>query len=839
MYRLLSMMLLTLMLAGCFGGSSGTPSTLLPPPATDGDELADSESPGEQPPDDTRQAIAGPDLRVPEGAFFTVQGSSRAKDEDFVRRVLWYQPDTDYRLQLGEDQQPDQNMVTFRAPMIDQPQVELTLIFEVETAAGLVADDTLTVTVTSDQPRPLPLLQLNAPPVVTGGSSVLINSQATSDRTPLSYQWRQLAGPAIAPEQELNQDSLAFIAPHTDGVNQLKLELAAEDTDGRIGYARTLIMLEPAPANRAPIITDARANPGVATARESVLLEAQAKDPDGDPVTFSWQHVGDAPFEMAIRNADQSRAEIVLPDLNEAVTLKFRVDVSDGALNDSRMITLQAIPRSEPSPGLLDCLLNPFQRGCPLQVMNDLFGDDGLLRCDDPFSADCPLAIISRLNPQLGDCLKSPSMEHCMAVLGSLADPLQLLSYLPEPQHTLSCNPAFDEPSFSHFSGVMHGHTGYSDGAIGTTPRDALARVKAEGQQFFGISDHSDNVALPMTVTGDCLDTLFLACLIADRDQPFDSFRKWFATQEQVDAISDGNFTGFRGFEWTSDRFGHINVFFSKHVINAKTGPGYAVSMARFWQWFTYPSAFGGGSDGLLVFNHPGREDLLEDLFAPAGGDPAYAFNQFAYIPGADYRAVGVEVFGKGSEYDSDGPGGSWLAYALDRGWHLGVIGSEDHHGTSWGNPSLPKTVFIARSLDPMDLKEAMLSRRMYAVAQFYNDLRLTFSIDGAPMGSRIRQPAGSQLSVTATIERDGTPFEAIFELVTQGNTMAASASGHAFNTAITVGNQADYYFLRIRDPKTGRPVAFASPIWVMPGDAPLSACHYEGLDGGLFGFNR
>ena len=35
-------------------------------------------------------------------------------------------------------------------------------------------------------------------------------------------------------------------------------------------------------------------------------------------------------------------------------------------------------------------------------------------------------------------------------------------------------------------------------------------------------------------------------------------------------------FTGFRGFEWTSDRFGHINVYFSRNDTNAKIDGGYA-----------------------------------------------------------------------------------------------------------------------------------------------------------------------------------------------------------------------------------------------------------------------
>ena len=45
----------------------------------------------------------------------------------------------------------------------------------------------------------------------------------------------------------------------------------------------------------------------------------------------------------------------------------------------------------------------------------------------------------------------------------------------------------------------------------------------------------------------------------------------------------------------------------------------------------------------------------------------------------------------------------------------------------------------------------------------------------------------------------------------------------------LTVGDQERYYFLRILDPDTGRPVAFSSPVWVLPGASPLPLCEADG----------
>jgi hypothetical protein len=143
-------------------------------------------------------------------------------------------------------------------------------------------------------------------------------------------------------------------------------------------------------------------------------------------------------------------------------------------------------------------------------------------------------------------------------------------------------------------------------------------------------------------------------------------------------------FTGLRGFEWTSDRLGHINVLFSENFNQAYAGTD-NVDMTEFWSWFTRSPALGGGSDGLGVFNHPGAKDV-------STADPQRNWNDFAYVPAADRRMVGIEVFNRGSEFGSQGGNGGYLAHALDRGWHLGAVGAEDSHDTGWGDADRPKT---------------------------------------------------------------------------------------------------------------------------------------------------
>ena len=375
--------------------------------------------------------------------------------------------------------------------------------------------------------------------------------------------------------------------------------------------------------------------------------------------------------------------------------------------------------------------------------------------------------------------------------------------------------------AYQAFIGSLHEHSGYSDGTPATEPRDYFAAGRDQGLDFVGSSEHSDNADLPMTVSDACLSGLLPDCVVADNDEPADALRKWEATLEQARAASGPGFTAFRGFEWTSDRFGHINVFFSRHDWNAKATEGYAASMASFWTWLTTRPELGGGSDGLAVFNHPGREDQIERN-AP-NVDPAYAFDDFAYVPEADLRVVGVETFGKGGDaYDTDNnaPAGGWYAYALDRGWHVGPVGAEDEHGTSWAQPSRAKTVLIARDRSAAALREALFARRFYALAQGHNDLRLSFTADGAPMGARLARPLGAAVVLQGTVTAGAGV--ARVEIVGAGGRVLASAAGASLGAVATAAADERWYYLRVLR-ADGRPIAYSAPVWVRAGgDYPL-----------------
>jgi len=815
-------LLMPLWVAGCGDSSSGG--------GQPGNPQEEPAPPEEQPPADSMvQVSAGEPQTVDEAESFTLEGTSKVngQGDQIIVRVLWRQLSGPAATALS---QPDQNLVSYRAPQVEGGAKNLVFQFEAETFEGAVFTDTVVVTVNDTLQNPLPVVDAGPDREVIGGEPFELAATAQDDDGIASVAWSLLE-----PQTQIileNADTLVATVtlPRTDEPQVYRFAFQAVDSLGGASVDSVTITSLPSFSNTSPVVQSIQANPGVATGGEVVSLEALAVDAENDPIQYRWSQSPNDPFPIAIQNAESSSAHVIVPQISDPVTLNFTVTATDGALQDTRTARLQIVPRAEPKPGIVSCLFNPFQAGCPLQIVNDLIGSGGVLRCEDnPFSVECPLSILARVSPPIAECLMAPSLSGCGQILGQLADPLFVFRSLPTPKLASECTPAFDEQTFEHYIGVIHGHTGYSDGAIGTRPATAFDRAKRQGLDFFGISDHSDNARLPLTVTGDCFSEQFLDCLIADTENPEDSFRKWRATQEQATEASTPAFTAFRGFEWTSDRFGHLNVFLSNNVINAKTGPGYLISMGLFWQWFLYPDFLGGGSDGLVIFNHPGREDLFEGIVSniPGGRDPAFAFNDFDHVPGANMRVVGLEVFGKGSEYDSSGKNGSWLSYALDKGWYLGAVGSEDHHGTTWGAPSLPKTVMIARSNALVDLKEAMLARRFYAVAQNFNDLRVDFRIDNQPMGARLGRPDGFSLPARYELRLGDAAFNGVIEVVTRGNRTVGTYEGSEGSFDLTAVTEEPYYFLRIRNPETGRPVAFSSPIWVEAGSAPKPVCRY------------
>ncbi|MES2628655.1 MAG: CehA/McbA family metallohydrolase [Bacteroidota bacterium] len=364
----------------------------------------------------------------------------------------------------------------------------------------------------------------------------------------------------------------------------------------------------------------------------------------------------------------------------------------------------------------------------------------------------------------------------------------------------------------NHYIGSMHEHSSFSDGSPGTSPADYYRTGKANGYDFVMGSEHSDNFIIPIGLHEDCASEKLLDCITINPMNPLEGIFKWGTTKTMTSTATTADFLAIRGFEWTSDRTGHINVYFSKNLTNAKTDGGY-VDVKLFYNWLsTAPMTIPlfdeltggiGGADGFAVFNHPGDKKISNQ-------DPAYNWNNFEFSAKAEPFMVGMELFNAGDDYGSGDH--NFYSEALDKGWHIGAIASEDHHGYDWNNASDGKTVFVADALNEESFRKAMKARSFYAVRD--HGLRMDYTAGTESMGSQLLRKTGSVVALNAEIFSDNVEG---LELVSNSGTVLSTVKGKRLKQSVPVSETEQWYYIRAVNAE-GRSMAYSSPIWVKGG---------------------
>ena len=767
----------------------------------------------------TRQVDAGPDASASERETVSLKAQVISPEGATPVAYAW-SPASESEVYFGPQGRSDESDFELTLPQVAQT-TSVDYVLQVQFSDNTVLEDRVNITIedTFDNALPNVVVQTQAVQQDLRLKASACGS-TDSDGSIARYEWRN--EPLSLTYQETGCN-LNVQLPNSAASETYQLRAIAIDDQAGLGFSRFTVVTPVRASNTLPVIESVSALPEPVLPGETLLLNVTASDADGDVMFYEWTQIGGG--TVAIQNADKEQAQVQVPADFGNQNLQFKVQVRDTSAASAQAPVQEvdaAVRGSRTNEvGLLECLQNPQQEGCLL----------------------AGLSTAPPLSPQQPSGAQF-SAGQCTPFNGA----------------------GIGGQGYAHLLGAMHEHTAYSDGQAKTDPLQVYEQTRERGMDFVMSSDHSDNLSIPLALPDpdNCADQP-LSCVISDPDNLPNSLTKWDSTlaqANQVNSESVGVFTAMRGFEWTSDRFGHANVYLSRNNINAKTGPGYAVSMDLFWQWFVLSPSLGGGADGILVFNHPGREDAVHGAFLQIGeglgqatrmagalnalnvfqqGDPAYAFNDFKYVAPADYRVVGVEVFGKGDEYDTDGKFGSWYGHALDKGWYLGPVGSEDHHATDWGGSGLPKTVVIARANNQDDIREAFLARRFYTVAQNENALRMNFEAVQAgqrlPMGSRIGTRASSlrfEFSVSSTQAMDALE-SMTFELFSSQSGPASNESmryipvqtkaGKAGQFEVTPSEGKNWYFVRVK--RGDRIVAVSAPIWVFKGMDPLPECTF------------
>jgi hypothetical protein len=128
----------------------------------------------------------------------------------------------------------------------------------------------------------------------------------------------------------------------------------------------------------------------------------------------------------------------------------------------------------------------------------------------------------------------------------------------------------------------------------------------------------------------------------------------------------------------------------------------------------------------------------------------------------------------------------------------------------------------LAPASTPAAIRAALLDRRFYAVGPGEQALRLSFTVDGEPMGARLERASGDQLRVLARASDPGVSLE----LVTSGGKQVA-AGGDVLDVSRRAIAGERWYFVRAR--RGSAIVGYTSPVWVDAADGATRGSWYAG----------
>lgn len=206
--------------------------------------------------------------------------------------------------------------------------------------------------------------------------------------------------------------------------------------------------------------------------------------------------------------------------------------------------------------------------------------------------------------------------------------------------------------------------------------------------------------------------------------------REWTEVKQAVRNLHrDGEFVVFPGFEWQGDgTWGDHNVFF-----NEDDPPLYRVeSLKELYGKLRSHRALAIPHHTAYIGGFRGKNwDILDEKLSP--------FMEIFSIHGSSEG----EQYGGGLRSNPflgpDGSAGSYEA-AIKAGLKLGIIASTDNWGPLPGRYGRGLAAAWAEDLTREALWEAFSARRVYGVSG--DRIRLSFQLDGYPMGSIIPAPS-------------------------------------------------------------------------------------------------
>lgn len=304
------------------------------------------------------------------------------------------------------------------------------------------------------------------------------------------------------------------------------------------------------------------------------------------------------------------------------------------------------------------------------------------------------------------------------------------------------------------YFGLLHSHTFASDG-FGTAEAAFRTARDIAGLDFFAVTDHSEY-------------------WLTKRDQEL---------QSQIETAlkeSRPHFIALAGFEYSHTLFGHVVVLNSKNWTNAIMTPRWKGLL----DWLNEP----GQKEAVAIFAHPGFHTYRN----------WFDLEHFRFDPRLKQTFVGVEFIHRNVWRRSmKGYSGekSFLDEALQKGWHVGPVASQDNHSEFWGLADSNRLALLMNGLSRESVLEALRARRFYSTQSPQLQLALgLYDITGKYLATLGEGVSASKLSGGSASLRvrihDPNPHHQMcrFDVLVDGEriqslTFLDAPSGHLFLT--------------------------------------------------------
>jgi Big-like domain-containing protein len=174
------------------------------------------------------------------------------------------------------------------------------------------------------------------------GSSVNLSVTATDpDGDTLTYSWTQSPFAPLGTFAEGSNSAPSWTAPFISRDTNFLLKVTVSDGKGGSTQGTVSVTVVNVPAlNQAPIVdADISVDTQGLVAGKSLPVYISARDPDGDPLTYSW--ATEPPGAGFFTRPNQASAEWRSGELDKPAAYTLKVTVSDGSRSETRSVNVE------------------------------------------------------------------------------------------------------------------------------------------------------------------------------------------------------------------------------------------------------------------------------------------------------------------------------------------------------------------------------------------------------------------------------------------------------------------------------------------------------------------